>query len=81
MSLDRIEWIVKYLPDKTVGCSDLKDFFKIQNDERKIKVEDVDKNTKDYILDDTIFRVTTCVEEGYKKQRKVTDVYCLNGGV
>lgn len=75
-AIEKIDWMISYLQNKVVRTEDLKDFFTIQNDEKKIKVEEVNKNEFKYTLKDCVFTVTLEPVEKPKSQYLVTSVSC-----
>lgn len=76
MTIEKIDWIISYLQDKLVRTADLKDFFTIQNNEKKIKVKEVKKNEIKYTLNDCIFTVTVEPIKQPKSHFLVTSVSC-----
>lgn len=74
-TIEKIDWIINYLQDKLVRDVDLKDFFTIQNDEKKIKVEKNNDIFK-YTLKDCVFTVETEPVKQPKSHYLVKSVYC-----
>ena len=72
----KIDWMISYLQNKVVRTVDLKDFFTIQNDEKKIKVEEINKNEFKYTLKDCVFTVILEPVEKPKSHFVVTSVSC-----
>lgn len=74
MNLERAEWIVGYLVDKVVRIVDLKDFFTIQNNELKIKVEEINSKRYSYTFEGFTFVVDIEEVEKPKSSYKVVNV-------
>ena len=66
MSLERAEWVVGYLVGKIVRIVDLKDFFTIQNNELKIKVEEINSKRYSYTFGGFTFIVDIEEVEAYE---------------
>lgn len=75
-TIEKIDWMISYLQNKVVRTVDLKDFFTIQNDEKKIKVEEINKNEFKYTLKDCAFTVILESVEKPKSHFVVTSVSC-----
>lgn len=74
MNLERAEWVVGYLVDKVVRIVDLKDFFTIQNNELKIKVEEINSKRYSYTLGGFTFVVDIEEVEKPKSSYKIVNV-------
>lgn len=74
MNLERAEWVVEYLVDKVVRIVDLKDFFTIQNNELKIKVEEINSKRYSYTFGDFTFVVDIEEVEKPKSSYKIVNV-------
>ena len=74
MSLERAEWVVGYLVGKIVRIVDLKDFFTIQNNELKIKVEEINSKRYSYTLGGFTFVVDIEEVEKPKSSYKIVNV-------
>lgn len=75
-TVEKIDWMISYLQNKVVRTVDLKDFFTIQNDEKKIKVEKINGNEFKYTLKDCVFTVMLEPVEKPKSHFVVTSVSC-----
>lgn len=82
-TIDRIEWVEKYLQGKVVTLKDLKDFFKIENGDKRIKETQIrnglvtgDTDIMEYRLDDCIFTVELSLTQENDKEYVVEEVYC-----
>ena len=74
MSLERAEWVVGYLVGKIVRIVDLKDFFTIQNNELKIKVEEISSKRYSYTFGGFTFIVDIEEVEKPKSSYKIVNV-------
>lgn len=74
--IEKINWIIGYLQNKLVRDVDLKDFFTIQNDEKKIKVEKINGNEFKYTLKDCVFTVEVESVAKPKSHYIVKNVFC-----
>ena len=79
MNLERAEWVVGYLVDKVVRIVDLKDFFTIQNNELKIKVEEINSKRYSYTLGGFTFVVDIEEVEKPKSSYKIVNVEYTSG--
>lgn len=82
-TIDRIEWVEKYLQGKVVTLKDLKDFFKIENGDKRIKEIQVrngfvtgDTDIMEYRLNDCIFTVELSQTQENEKEYLIEEVYC-----
>ena len=75
-TIEKIDWIIAYLQDKLVRDVDLKDFFTIQNDEKKIEVEKINGNEFKYALKDCAFTVEAEPVAKPKSHYIVKNVFC-----
>ena len=74
MNLERAEWVVGYLVGKVVRIVDLKDFFTIQNNDLKIKVEEINSKRYSYTFGDFTFIVDIEEVEKPKSSYKIINV-------
>lgn len=78
MREERIEWIMNYLNGKTARMEDFKTFFKIQNDESRIKIKEVEKKKHyTYQLNDITFGVKYLSTEK-SNMFKVEEIYYMS---
>lgn len=74
MNLERAEWVVGYLIGKVVRIVDLKDFFTIQNNKLKIKVEEINSKRYSYTFGGFTFVVDIEEVEKPKSSYKIINV-------
>ena len=77
MTLQKVDWIVKYLQDKDARLSDLKEFFKIQNDDGRVKVKETSKNEYEYALKECKFILELEPLTEPKSHYRVKSISCL----
>lgn len=82
-TIDRIEWVENYLQGKIVTLKDLKDFFKIENNEKRIVESQIrngfvtgDTDIMEYKLKDCIFTVEMSQTKENDKEYMIEEVYC-----
>ncbi len=82
-TIDRIEWVERYLQDKVVTLKDLKDFFKIENGDKRIEEIQIrngfvtgDTDIMEYRLNDCIFTVELSQTQENEKEYLIEEVCC-----
>lgn len=78
MTLEKIDWIINYLPKKDARLDDFKEFFVIQNKKERVKVKQIDETTYEYILKDCKFTLNLEKLEKPKSHFKVKNISCLS---